>query len=748
MRFRPCSFSPDDSTDDVTYVWPYAEAAVGDLYLLFAVLAFSSSMICGVGLLTIQIFLPDTDTEKQMAHAVFLMPLLQLCFLFYVFSFINFGAAIMLVGYGTSESKFSFLPVLFGFGTLLITTCGLVYTVYIRNQCHALRTAHTSAPTSTSPVELESSDNTLQTRKEVEIERKFKHDMDRMNVAGSMCTYSGNALLYNIFTMQTDTLSLGINADDNYLFGATFWFLFFNLSAEVASLLGAVLDSILTCVAVDLNSPMEREMFTKCTSWISLAITWLYKIFLLGWLAVFAFFGFVKFNNPSGTVSIVPAIYAAVGFVVTLIFNRYLVFLYRRVKNSIDSAEDAEVKESNSATERPQLLNRIAGGTFFWGGFYAYYAINYFNFRTNQSTYSQNTLYLHGMSLCFVSSLFVLYMATDYNSKMSSCQTSAKKNRFAVQSRGIYVICLFATLVSVLSLLIAFSVQGSEKFNNSDQTKTYETSPNGNISYIIMGGAILGALYILIFVLVVYFHYVQTMGAVDLPPPATATPHASQQHRRIAQQLWIISGSAAFIAGNASYEVLFSESLSPVPIFNSFYFLTTVGVFVLSLAAVSVAIIVQVALNELPSDEKREHFMQRMKGVKSLVFFLCSFSYLLWIGGCIALGEVKYKYKSHLWQPSFFICLYGLVYMLWTFYRIKVKSDECVRREKDLLQVGSTGGSSNSSALTGHHEQKLPASDGGTGADVELTEIENPLTVTALPTSGSIVNDSASVEEE
>lgn len=85
---------------------------------------------------------------------------------------------------------------------------------------------------------------------------------------------------------------------------------------------------------------------------------------------------------------------------------------------------------------------------------------------------------------------------------------------------------------------------------------------------------------------------------------------------------------------------------------------------------------------------------------------------------------------------------------LWTFYRIKVKSDECVRREKDLPQVGSTGGSSNSSALTGHHEQKLPASDGGTGADVELTEIKNPLTVTALPTSGSIVNDSASVEEE
>jgi hypothetical protein len=60
---------------------------------------------------------------------------------------------------------------------------------------------------------------------------------------------------------------------------------------------------------------------------------------------------------------------------------------------------------------------------------------------------------------------------------------------------------------------------------------------------------------------------------------------------------------------------------------NTSYFLATVrSVFILSLAAVSVVIIVRVALNELPSDEKQEYFMRRLKGVKSLVFFLSSFS--------------------------------------------------------------------------------------------------------------------------
>lgn len=277
-----------------------------------------------------------------------------------------------------------------------------------------------------------------------------------------------------------------------------------------------------------------------------------------------------------------------------------------------------------------------------------------------------------------------LYLATDYNSKMSSCQTPAKKNRFAVQSKGIYVVCMVATSVSIFSLLIAFSVTGYEKFNNTNQSKTYVSNPNGNITYVVMGGCIFGALLIGTFAVVIYYYFSLVMKFV-VADAHSSESHQSQHyhHRRIAQQLWIISGSAAFIAGNASYDALFSESLSAFPLFNTYYFFTTVAVFVLSLTAVSVAIIVQVALNEFPSDDKRALFMRKIKGVKALVFFLCSFSYLLWIGGCIALGEVKYKYKKHLWQPSFFLCLFGLVYMLRTFYLIKVKSDECVHRENE-----------------------------------------------------------------
>ena len=52
-------------------------------------------------LITGKVTTDSTDKDKQTAFAIFMMPLLKICFLCYVASFVFFGMAIVFVGFGT-----------------------------------------------------------------------------------------------------------------------------------------------------------------------------------------------------------------------------------------------------------------------------------------------------------------------------------------------------------------------------------------------------------------------------------------------------------------------------------------------------------------------------------------------------------------------------------------------------------------------------------------------------------------------
>ena len=166
------------------------------------------------------------------------------------------------------------------------------------------------------------------------------------------------------------------------------------------ALYASVADTILSLNANQYNSVSDKLNYLESRLWIVQSVIYGYYFSLIGWFVCFGFFGFVKYNRDS----YVPFWYAVVGVIVMVIGTIYVHNVRKGIGEDnpdLKTRKDLTEDEVNVSINRPANLTSLGFSVIFLGGF-SYFAINFFNFNDRPN----EELYLHAMSLCFMTSMW------------------------------------------------------------------------------------------------------------------------------------------------------------------------------------------------------------------------------------------------------------------------------------------------------------------------------------------------------
>lgn len=260
------------------------------------------------------------------------------------------------------------------------------------------------------------------------------------------------------------------------------------------------------------------------------------------------------------------------------------------------------------------------------------------------------------MSLSFITSMWILFWCNDYNNKFLYCGTTMKKIKFAEITYSFFGFTISVGFISVLTILIGFSVLGDQKFITN-----YE-----DIAYLIQFGSYLA----IIIIIIVLYWLISTYNLVNINNDKSVI--IEFDYKTFDSKLRNSVSGATFVAGNVCFELLFSEALSSYG-YNTYYFFMTTLCFVTAVVAVATTTTFGILIDFLDSENKKMKFGSKVHFLKNMVFYLMFASLASWLMACIALGEVKYKHKLYLFEPSSIICSLFFLVVLNCFVDIRNK---------------------------------------------------------------------------
>jgi hypothetical protein len=260
------------------------------------------------------------------------------------------------------------------------------------------------------------------------------------------------------------------------------------------------------------------------------------------------------------------------------------------------------------------------------------------------------------MSLSYATSMWILFWCNDYNNKFTYCDTIMKKIKFTQITYSFFQFTIAVGFTSVLAILIGFSVLGEQKFINNF----------ADITYLIKFGSYLA----IIAIFMIFFWLINTYNSVK--NNNDESEKIELDYKTFDSKLRKCVGGATFVAGNVCFELLFSEALS-TPAFDTYYFFMTVFCFVTSVIAVASTTTFGILIDFLDNENKKMKFGSRVHLLKNMVFYLMFASLASWLLACIALGEVKYKNKANLFEPSLIIGAFFFIVILHCFNDVRNK---------------------------------------------------------------------------
>lgn len=595
-------------------------------------------------------FIPDTVKSKQTAYTVLLMPLFRICNISYVLSFFALFLANIYISNGCNFEDLAYITrAMGGVGFCIALFAMFVYVkekVFNREEAHKDRAISKDASSSEHD------------------EQQLQVEMTAINTAGSMSTFAAGYLYYNLVTFDTDVLRLSWNdpIDAN-----TRLFLWANMITITFALVAAVQDTLISLIVNYYQSAQARLVFIRSYWILCRSCTWYYYLSLIGWFVVFGLFGVVKFSHYSYA----PFAYALSGIAMMVCGMGYLSNVRHQVARGHLPSEvsDEEVwkqhgrENVNNVINRHSLLSSIAFTVIFLGG-YAYFAICFFNFNNRRF----ELVYLHAMSISFMTSMWVMVFADRYSYQMAKCTSIAAKYQFAQSTYYFYIGTISLAYVVVVSLLIGFIVLGNIK------TISNYKEVQGIVSFSVLLIIAL-VLPVLFWLVTVYNEVKSTTFETQIAEKNDTRIVAQENIDRFRKQ--ILSGvmTAGYIAGNVCYEILFSDANSQYDIANYYYFFTMTLTFATGIAAIVLATVATLCLGEISGLEGKTTFISKIKYLKLMIFVLSLGSLFFWQASVIALGEVKYTGDKKLNEPSVVLGVSGLVVLVWALYRMKRISD-------------------------------------------------------------------------
>ena len=166
------------------------------------------------------------------------------------------------------------------------------------------------------------------------------------------------------------------------------------------ALYASVADTILSLNVNKEKTVQDKLNYFQARMWIVHSIIYGYYLSLVGWFVCFGFFGFVKYTRYS----YVPFGYAVAGVIVMVIGTVYVHWARKSIdidNPKVSSTTYLTSGEIAVSISRPSNLTSLGFSVIFLGGF-AYFAINFFNFRDRP----YENLYLHSMCICFMTSMW------------------------------------------------------------------------------------------------------------------------------------------------------------------------------------------------------------------------------------------------------------------------------------------------------------------------------------------------------
>lgn len=611
MRFS--SFTPLDSY-------------LGQSFIIFSTIATAASLLSGVLLIWANVFLVDTESEKQLAFSILLAPLLERMLTLYTVSYVCIALSIFVMGQGINYLISTTLPNgyvvtydLYGILNLVLIS-GVAYGYYIKQSMKSkiLRNTVMKADNIEESSIQDKSDNNYYLN-------KFEESMLRNNSAGGMSVFACNYVFFNLISFTTDVYDQSSPTHTN-VYSYNRAFLIANGLTLVVGLSSAIIDSVQTMFCNEFLETSDRVEYLTSTKYLSYLVVYGYRLTLLGWFTVFSLFGFVKTRE----ITYIPLIYSIIGLIASLIGEYYLKFKVEFVENSHNDTELQKIdkQEADKLIKRPQLLLNIAYSIFFLGGF-AYYGINFLVLQGRMG----EMIYLHALCICFISSMCCIFWSNDYNNKMTYCRSYNHKVYFAQLTYGFFKVYLVFGGIVLISILVGFSYLGNIKV-----IENYKEVMN-----IVKIGSIITLLFIstIMIWIVKKFKIVNNSDEIFEGFFDFKTFISKIKHSVLA---------ATFVASWVCYELLFSQALS-TPLINMFYFAMTTICLISGISATSLTIFIQVLMDNFESENKKQMFAFEIKIMKNIIFYLMFLSLFCWLCGCIVMGEVKYKNKNNLWQP-------------------------------------------------------------------------------------------------
>jgi len=628
-------------------------------FLFFATLATGLAFVSGFTLSTVEIFVADAPEQKQLAFAILVTPLARACYFAYGTSLVLISITIVLMGYGTNSPSWACLSL--GLISALTMLGGFLYSNHWANKIQAN--------------EAEEAANTKD-RKMV-----FDNLLETTHNAGGMATYAVGYVYYNVLTMNSDVMYMQPNSA---LFQG---YIFVNALTVILGLNAIIFDSFIAILVNDITCSVKRLLFMQHVSWITALVDAGYKISLVGWLVVFAFFGQIKLWDQS----VKPAQYYAVttwtpyitmissilAGLITLVASLHMTCVYNEVFNG-SYPDELNVPEGVDLTVTRELkrqgsMNALAAGVLFLGGF-AFFATDFFKKVADWQTAAMIDFYLTTLSLCFSASICVLYWSSSYNTHMSQLPTDAHRFVFSRRTQFIYYLTLVAGGVTVSSILLAVLFLGVMKNNEYNPENAYYLVENcvwpmASLSFVIILAKIC-------YMVPIFCSTRQAELANSFDSEET------EDYRQYEAELDQSTTTSGFVAGNVCYELLFSDALAPDIWINYYYFGLTALAFGLAVAACSVSVLMRVGIGGLDTENGRKTFVRKASNVEALVFYLSNTSIFSWMIACLALGYTKYQApKPQLWEPSFFITCLTVLAVLFIYPMLKLSAHQVCANE-------------------------------------------------------------------
>jgi hypothetical protein len=602
------------------------DSYLGQLFVIFSTISTATSLLSGVLLIWANVFLVDTESEKQLAFSILLAPLLEKMLKLYTISYVCIALSIFMMGYGINCLASSMLPTgyiatfdKFGIINVLLIS-SVAYGYYIKQSMKAknlLANVMKRDNIEDSSIKDNSEDNYYL--------NIFKDSMLRNNSAGGMSVFACNYVFFNIVSFTTNVYGQSSPTDTN-VYSYNKAFLIVNGLTLIIGLSSAIIDSVQTMFCNEFPEPKDRVEYLSSTIYLSNIVVYGYRLTFLGWFTVFSLFGFVK----TGEVTYIPLIYSIIGLLSSIIGAQYLSYKFRLVQNSNNDNETQKIdkQEAHKLIKRPQLLLTIAYSVFFLGGF-AYYGVNFLVLQGRMG----EMVYLHALCLCFISSISCIFWSNDYNNKMTYCKSYNDKVYFAQITYGFFKFYLVIGAVVLISILVGFAYLGNIKVISN-----YEEVMN-----IVRIGSIVAFLFICTVMVWVIKKFMIIINSNEIV-------EGYYDYKIFISKIKHSVVGATFVASWVCYELLFSQALS-TPSINMYYFAMTTICLIAGISATSLTIFIQVLMDYFASENKKQMFANKILKMKNIIFYLMFICLFCWLCGCIAMGEVKYKYKNNLWEP-------------------------------------------------------------------------------------------------